>query len=185
MGRGDNRRSWKMRRRKSQAKHKARLHRKRTQAQAHAKREPVGRTPQPTPPASPTPTAAPQRFVGAADLVAAVALLGQQHAIVWSNNVRDYFTANGLLTGERREDPTATRNGAHFERADHEACRLGELQKWKRGNTVGWSRSRTRDEGAYVRATEAAIASGAARLDYVGSRWTPMRYDAASGQWTD
>lgn len=174
-----------MRRRKSQARHKARLQRKRLRAKAPAQGESLAKTPRSTPHINSTPPAAQPRVVAAADLVDAIGTLGHEHAIVWSNNVRDYFTANGLLTGERREDPAATRNGAHFERADHEACRSGELQKWKRGNTVGWSRSRARDEAAYARATEAAITNGAARLDYVGSRWRPKRFDAATGQWTD
>jgi len=156
-----------MRRRKSQARHKARLQRTRDKAKAVQPKSPA------------------KRFVVAADLVDAIVSLGLKHAIVWSSEVREYFSANGLLTGERREDPTVPWNGAHFERADHEACRSGELQKWKRGRTVGWSRSGARDEAAYARASASALSEGAVRLDYVGGRWRTMRFDAATGRWTE
>src|SRR4051812_7601943 len=117
MGRGDNRRSPKMRRRKSQARHKARLLRKRLEGQAQSASSRSLRSTASVPPISTpippvsasstrvtTPSVAEQRFVVAADLVAAITSREPDRAIVWSNEVRDYFTTNRLLTGERRED---------------------------------------------------------------------------------
>ena len=65
--------------------------------------------------------------------------------------------------GERRNHPEATRNGSDFERADHEACSRGRLQKWKRRigqGGIGWSASQEADAAAYRRAEEWAERKG-------------------------
>lgn len=194
MGRGDNRRTPKMRRRRAQAKLKARRLRRLLAARGGKPMEPQRanprEAPQPIAQANASGTSgmvvenAAPRFVTAADLIAAVAATTREtQPIVWSPDIRREFARLGVLTGERTQDPDATRNGRQFEAADHAACRDGQLQKWKNNSTIGWSLSAVRDPTAYARALEVAVASGHRRLDYADRRWQPLRYDAASGTW--
>lgn len=194
MGRGDNRRTPKMRRRRAQAKLKARRLRQLLAARAIRPAEPQRANPHVTVPQSIAQDASgtsgtavatvPPRFVTAADLIAAVAAItGSTQPIVWSPDIRREFARLGVLTGERTQDPDASRNGRQFEAADHAACRDGLLQKWKSDSTIGWSLSAVRDPTAYARALEVAVASGHRRLDYANRRWQPLRYDATSGAW--
>lgn len=194
MGRGDNRRTPKMRRRRAQAKLKARRLRKLLAARGTKPAEPPRANPRATAPQSVAQDAsttsgtaaanAGPRFVTAADLIAAVAATtGETEPIVWSPDIRREFARLGVLTGERTQDPDATRNGRQFEAADHAACRDGQLQKWKSNSTIGWSLSAVRDPTAYARALEVAVASGHRRVDYTDRRWQSLRYDAASGAW--
>lgn len=192
MARGDNRQTPKMKRRKAQAKLKARRKRRIAESKAQTALSPPSR---PAPPrtirSSPMAAtveanvaqAAP-RYVTSPDLIAAVAAttdLGRP--IAWSPDVRVEFARLEILTGERTQDPAATWNGRQFETADHTACRDGQIQKWKSITTIGWSLSGGRDPAAYARALESAAANGYRRLDYVGRRWQPRRYDAVTGTW--
>jgi hypothetical protein len=194
MGRGDNRRTPKMRRRRAQTKLKARRLRKLLAARVNRPAEPQRGNPRVSVPQSIAQDTSGTsgtgvgpvvpRFVTATDLIAAVAATTDEtQPIAWSPDVRREFARLGVLTGERTQDPDASRNGRQFEAADHAASRDGQLQKWKSNNTIGWSFSAVRDPTAYARALEIAVASGHRRLDYADRRWQSLRYDAASGAW--
>lgn len=72
----------------------------------------------------------------------------------------------GSELGERRDNPAVSWNGAEFQRADREARKSGDLQKWRRkvGKNVGWSPSRSKDRIAFGKATEWADRKGWERI---------------------